>query len=147
MRRANKYKLRKTSRRRPVRDIYPKIALVFLGIIVMASFYVYQRVWVRNLILEVEQLEEQNETAAMELHQIRQDWMAASSIANMEARIKDFRLRMRPTLPDQNLALEVLSDNDLGRYAGLMKALEKIKTHIPVVSPNEAGAKELFEDK
>ena len=130
-----------------LRNYYLRVVVVITAIILLASFYVYQRVWVRNLVSEIESLEEQNEAGTKELLQLRQQWMAAASIASVEQRIKDLQLGLRPTLPDQNLVLRVLDDNNSGRYSGIVKALEKIKTHIPVVAPSNADAEELFEDK
>ena len=113
----------------------------------VASFYVYQRVWVRNLVAEIELLEIRNDEVSLEMGKVQRDWVAASSITNLEQRIKDMKLQLRPTLPDQNLLVEAMDDNYTGRFEGIVKALGKLKSNIPVVAPSEADAEELFEDK
>jgi cell division protein FtsL len=143
--RSRKRRVPLTGRQGPVRGIYLRIALMLMAVIIVASFYVYQRVWVRNLVTEIEELEEQNDKATLRLNRLREKWMAASSITSIEEKIKELGSRLRPTLPDQNLVVRPLEDGHVGRYSGLLKALRKIKTHMPVVGPNEADAEQLFE--
>jgi hypothetical protein len=111
----------------------------------MASFYIYQRVWVRNLITEVEALGKKNEIAQKRLAILKSEWMLASSISKIEATVDSLHLGLKPTSPSQNLALRPQSGWRNSRYAGLIEALKKLKGGIPLVSPNEADAKELFE--
>jgi hypothetical protein len=120
---------------------------ILLVVVAIASFYVYQRVWVRNLVTEIGELELQNERAGERLETIKSDWMAASSISNIEAAVRDYRLGLEPTRPSQNFTLRPYQNGDQGRYAGLIRAIEKLQKNIPLVSPNEVDAGELFDEK
>jgi len=123
---------------------YLRLVLLMMIIILVASFYVYQRVWVRNLVTEIEELEEQNETAEHHLSNLKVEWAAASSIAGIEESIESMRLGLKPTRPSQNLVVQPPADMGGGRYAGMLKALEKLKGSIPIVAPSEAEAQRLF---
>lgn len=123
---------------------YLRLVLLMMIVILVASFYVYQRVWVRNLITEIEELEEQNETAGRHLNSLKAEWAAASSIAGIEESIESMQLGLKPTKPSQNLMVQPPADIDGGRYAGMLKALEKLKGSIPIVAPSEAEAQRLF---
>jgi hypothetical protein len=126
---------------------YARIIGVILVIVAAASFYIYQRVWVRNLIEEVEDIQKRNEEAQLQLAAAKAEWISASSIANIEKAIGKSHLGLEPTLPSQNFTL--LSRPGIGqsRYAGLIKAFENLKSSIPLVSPNEADAGVLFEEE
>ena len=48
----------------------PRSSLVlcpFVVIVAASSFYIYQRVWVRNLITQIEEMEQRNEEARMQM--------------------------------------------------------------------------------
>lgn len=124
---------------------YIRIVGIILIIVTVASFYIYQRVWVRGLVDDIEQLEQQNDRAKEFLTDIKSDWMAASTITNIETRMGELRLGLKPTKPSQNYTLRPRQDQERSRYAGLMKAFEKLKGNIPLVSSNEADAGELFD--
>lgn len=144
---------RRYPKRRPMmpksfwRNRYLRITAVSLIIVGAASFYVYQRVWVRNLVAEIENLEKQNETAKENLSTIKSEWVAASSIAQIESEIGDLRLGLEPTKPVQNFTLRPKSGWEQSRYAGLIRALDKLHKNIPLVTSNEADAGELFDTK
>ena len=127
------------------RNRYIRITALSLIIVGAASFYVYQRVWVRNLVAEIESLEKQNETAQEHLSTIKSEWVAASSIVQIESSIGSLRLGLQPTKPVQNFTLRPKSDWERSRYAGLVKALDKLQKNIPLVTSNEADAGELFD--
>jgi len=126
---------------------YVRILGLIVIVVTVASFYIYQRVWVRNLVEEVEKLQDRNQRAGDYLATVESDWMAASSIANIETKIGELRLAMEPTRPSQNFTLRPLAEQEYDRYAGLIKAFEKLKGNIPLVSSNEADASELFDEK
>ncbi len=140
-------------RRQPIKALrftgnkYVRIVGIILVIVTIASFYIYQRVWVRNLVCEISQVEDKNEKAGMYLAAVKSEWMAASSMANIEVRIDDLKLDLKPTKPSQNYTLCPKTDRDRSRYAGLVKAFESLKGKIPLVSSNEADARELFDEK
>jgi cell division protein FtsL len=126
---------------------YLRIVGVIVVIVVVASFYIYQRVWVRNLVDEIGQLQQRNDQARENLAMVRSEWMAASSIANVETLVGEMKLGLKPTRPSQNFTLSPDREQNLNRYTGLVRAFEKLTNNIPLVSSNEADAGELFEDK
>lgn len=128
-----------------LRNRYLQIAAVFGLVIMISSFYIYQRVWVRNLISEIEDIEKQTETARLASANLKSKWMAASSMTAIEERIEKRKLGLGPTRPTQNLTLRPGEKADQSRYAGLLKALDKLKTNFPLVSSNDAEAGQLFE--
>ena len=73
--------------------------------------------------------------------------MAASSISNVEILVEELRLELEPTRPSQNFTLRPDAGQERSRYAGLVKALEKLKGSIPLVSSNEADASVLFDEE
>lgn len=125
---------------------YVRIIGSLVIIVMVASFYIYQRVWVRNLVSEIQELRDQNELAAQRLAELRTEWTEASSIASLETRIEAMGLGLQPTKPSQNLALSPPSRMS-GRYAGLLTALEKLGSNLPLVTSNEAEADQLFEQE
>lgn len=120
------------------------VTLILIGV---ASFYIYQRVWVRNLVMEVERLEEKNQEAREFMALMQSDWQAAISLAELEVKIDRWKLALRPTVPTQNLAMSLQPGTAGGRFGGLVQAFDKLKSHLPFVSLNETEAEELFEDK
>lgn len=126
---------------------YLRIIAAILLIVTVASFYIYQRVWVRNLDARIKNLESKNEKIWECRARLEARWMAASSIAGVETAIDKFGLDLRPTKPSQNRDLPVSPDRTGGRLAGLVNALEKLKENIPILSPNDAEAEQLFETK
>jgi cell division protein FtsL len=133
--------------RRWKRDPYVRIGGAILIIIVAASFYIYQRVWVRSLIAETEQLQKRNEQIRQQTSLLRSEWMSATSIASLETTIAEKGLALEPTKPTQNMALRPRPEWEGGRYEGLLKALEKLAGHVPLVRSNEAEASQLFQDE
>lgn len=123
-----------------------RIVGIIVMVVAVASFYIYQRVWVRNLVEEIERLQDRNQRAGEDMAAVKSEWMAASSIANIETRIGELRLHLTPTRPSQNFILRPLGGQESNRYSGLMKAFEKLKGSIPLVS-NEADASELFDEE
>jgi hypothetical protein len=126
---------------------YVRIVGVIVVIVVVASFYIYQRVWVRNLVDEIGQLQQRNDQARENLALVRTGWMAASSITNVETLVGEMKLDLKPTRPSQNFTLSPDREQNLNRYTGLVRAFEKLTNNIPLVSSSEADAGELFEDK
>ncbi len=135
---------RRRTRRQIIRDRYIRIVAVSLVIIAVASFYVYQRVWVRQLVSEIERLEARNAAASRYTATLEAQWKTSSSIGALERRITELNLGLRPTLPDQNFVLTPPQTSE-DRFAGFVNALEKLTRHLPVISTNEAGAEELFD--
>ena len=147
-RRTRSYWRRSHTRKKSLaRNRYLRIMGVALSVILISSFYIYQRVWVRNLVSDIERLEQRNELAQEKLDALKSEWMNASSIAAIDNAIQERKLALEPTKPMQNLALQSLEPEDAGRFAGLVKALEKLKSNIPVVKSNDAQAKELFKSQ
>jgi hypothetical protein len=126
---------------------YFRIVSIIVIIVAVASFYIYQRVWVRNLVAENKLLEARNGRTLEHLAALKSDWMAASSISNVEILVAELHLQLEPTSPTQNFTLRPDESCRRSRYAGLVKALEKLKGNIPLVSPNEADAGVLFKGK
>lgn len=126
---------------------YVIIVAGILVIVATASFYIYQRVWVRNMIAQIEVMQQRNEAARQQMGMLKSEWVAASSIASVEMTIAKRRLALEPTKPTQIMALVPPQEWHRNRYAGLWRALEKIAEHMPFVRTNEAEAKELFEDQ
>lgn len=118
-----------------------------MAVVLVCSFYVYQRVWVRNLVSEIETIQKKNLIAGQQLSRLQSQWAAASSIIEIEARIDNLKLKLRPTRPSQNLVLRPDGDRSDSRFAGLNNAWNKVKRHLPLVAPSEAGAEELFDTK
>jgi len=148
MKRARSHRRRRPkTRQRLWNNIYIRIVGFLVIIVTIASFYIYQRVWVRNTLEEIEQLRDRNEKAREQVVALKSDWMAASSLANVEHLIEDFRLKMVPTTPARNFTLTPRWPRGQNRFAGLIKAFEKLKGNIPLVSPSEADASELFRKK
>lgn len=126
---------------------YLRLGAIIMIIIAATSFYIYQRVWVRNLITEVENLQERNEHARQQMAVLRSQWMSATSIASIETAIAERKLALEPTKPAQNMVLRPPQEWNDGRYAGLMKALDKFIDHMPLIRSSEADAHELFQEK
>jgi len=141
----------KSSRLNRALRIFENRHIRIVGLIVViatvASFYIYQRVWVRNLVDEVKELQDRNQRTGEYLAGLKSEWVSASSMANIETKIADLRLALVPTRPAQNFSLDPLAGQEPDRYAGLIKAFEKLKGSIPLVSSNEADASELFEEQ
>jgi len=134
--------------KRLFRDRYVGIIVFILVVVLISSFYIYQRVWVRDLISKISQAETRNDTARQKLSDLKSEWVTASSIVNVEANIQRNQLGLIPTKPMQNLALQLMIEKENpGRYAGLMKAMEKLKNNLPMVQTNQAEAQQLFEAK
>jgi len=124
---------------------YVVIVGVIVVIVAASSFYIYQRVWVRNLISQIEAMEQRNEEARMQMGLLKSDWVSASSIAGIETAVAERKLAMEPTKPTQIMALRPPQIWRQGRYAGLWRALGKIAEHVPLIKTNEAQAGELFQ--
>ena len=124
---------------------YLRIISLILIITAVASFYIYQRVWVRGLVEEIDQLRELNKAAEQKTAMLRVEWMAASSIANVEAAATAMNLGLAPTRPSQNLVIQPEVEWEKDRYAGMMKAWEKLRGSIPLVKSNEAQAGQLYQ--
>lgn len=123
-------------------------------IIFVSSFYIYQRVWVRRLISQNDRIQRQTEQARLNLAGLERQWAQASSLTSVEAALEAQDLPLRPTAPSQNLILQPPTGPDStapaadpGKYAGLVKALDKLKSHLPVVTDNEANAEDTGRDK
>lgn|GEM_PF-2233054 len=137
-----------------LRNRYVRTVLLIMAVILVSSFYVYQRVWVRRLVQENETIQKQTDQARLYLARLQEEWARASSLTNLEAALQTLNLDLKPTLPTQNhaLPLDVAPDTcktqvDPGRYASLTKAIEKLKSHLPLVTPTEAEAKGISEGK
>lgn len=126
---------------------YLRIVLISLVIVALSSSYIYLRVWVRDLDDEISELKADNERVDKYLASLKTEWAAASSLSGIENSLVRFDLALKPTLPTQNLVIRPELIEDEGRYAGLIKALEKIKGNIPVLTSSEAEANPLFEDR
>ncbi len=124
---------------------YVMIVAVIVVIVAAASFYIYQRVWVRNMIAEIERMQERNEDARQQMGLLKSKWVAASSIASIETAVAKAKLALEPTKPTQIMALRPSHELEPGRYAGVWRAIVKITEHIPFIKTNEAQANELFE--
>ncbi|MEZ5360273.1 MAG: hypothetical protein R3F48_15765 [Candidatus Zixiibacteriota bacterium] len=125
---------------------YLRIVMLSLVIVALSSSYIYLRVWVRALDDEIKVLKEDNERIDKYLSSLKTDWVAASSLTGVEQSLEHFKLALQPTLPTQNFVIRPEMIQDDNRYAGLLKALEKIKGNIPVITSSEAEANQLFED-
>lgn len=134
--------------KRLFRDRYLGIIVFILVVVLISSFYIYQRVWVRKLISEIARTEARNDSARQVLSGFKAEWVTASSIVNVEADIQRSQLGLMPTKPTQNLALPLVFEKENpGRYAGFIKAMEKLKDNLPMVQTNQAEAQQLFEAK
>jgi hypothetical protein len=120
---------------------------IIVILVTVASFYIYQRVWVRNLVAENKMMEARNDRTREHLAALKSEWMKATSISNLEILVAKLDLELEPTSPSQNFTLRPDGGRERSRYAGLVKALEKLKGSIPIVSPNEADAGVLFKGK
>jgi hypothetical protein len=126
---------------------------ITLLVIVVSSFYIYQRVWVRTLVAYNEKLEKRNEVTRQRLAQLEAAWMTASSLGSMEAAITYDELGLEPTKPSQNFIVQwappspTVPEKPDGPYAGLAKAWSKLKQNMPVVEPAQVEAQPLFESK
>ena len=130
------------------RNRYVRIVTFILVVTGIASLYIYQRVWVRDLVQDIDRLQERNDRTRFHLARLKSEWTLASSISGVEAAIVQMNLALEPTRPYQNLVLtppprEVSPD----KYAVLMKALEKFRGHLPIVKTTEAQAGQLFKAK
>lgn len=128
------------------------IGITLLAILI-SSFYIYQRVWVRTMVATNEKLEKRNDVTRQRLAQLEAAWMTASSLGSIETAILDGELLLEPTKPSQNFVVQVVlpaapvSEKPEGPYAGLSKALGKIKQNMPMVESVEAEAEPLFKTK
>ena len=147
MTRTRTYRRKRSRKEKLLGNPYLRLGALTVLVIIISSFYIYQRVWVRSLISEVEDLQAQNESAGLLCSQLESQWMTATSISAIETRIKADKLGLRPTTPTQNLVLEPNAGYDRGRYAGLLNALDKLKSNIPLVTSSEAEAGQLFESE
>jgi hypothetical protein len=144
--RRRKYRRSRSARsRRFWKNRYVMIVAVIAVIVATASFYIYQRVWVRNMIAEIETMQKRNEDARLQMRLLKSKWVSASSIASIETAVAEHKLALEPTKPTQIMALRPPQELRQGRYAGLWRAIEKIANHMPLIKTNEAQAKELFE--
>lgn len=120
-------------------------AVILMG---LSSFYIYQRVWVRSLITEIDQLKATNQTAHLVSSDLRAKWMSASSLKTIEEILLASKTNMRPTPPARNLSLKPdMTTTSSGRFAGLSRAMEKIRKSVPLLSTNDAEAGEIFKQR
>lgn len=136
---------RSAHRRRFWQNRYVLIVAVIAVIVSAASFYIYQRVWVRNMIAEIEAMQQRNEDARLQLGILKKEWVSASSISSIETAVADRKLALEPTKPTQIMALRPPQEWQPGRYEGLWRAIVKLADHMPLIKTNEAQAEELFE--
>jgi len=132
------------------RNRYLRLVSIILIITAVASFYIYQRVWVRNLVAEIDRMRNRNERAMQQVAALKTDWTTATALSNVELTVQTMGLGLRPTRPSQNFIISTIvkeKDVEEGRYAGLVKALGKLKGNFPTVTTNEADAKELFQTR
>jgi hypothetical protein len=128
------------------------IGITLLAIMI-SSFYIYQRVWVRTMVGYNEKLEKRNDVTRQRLAQLEAAWMTASSLGSIEAAIQDGQLGLEPTKPSQNFTVQAVlpaapvPEKPEGPYAGLAKALGKLKQNMPTVEPAQAEAQPLFKTK
>lgn len=126
---------------------------ITLLVIMVSSFYIYQRVWVRTMVAYNEKLEKRNDLTRQRLAQLEAAWMTASSLGSVETAIMDGQLGLEPTKPSQNFTVQAVlpappvPEAPDGPYAGLAKALGKLKQNMPMVEPAQAEAQPLFETK
>jgi cell division protein FtsL len=125
---------------------YIRIVGIIMVVVMVASVYIYQRVWTRNLSEEIDELQKQNDRTREHLVALKSDWIATSSISNVEIRLEELDLKLKPTRPSQNFTLRPDAGREPSRYAGLVKALESLKGSISLVS-NEADARILFDEE
>lgn len=136
---------RRTRSRRFWENRYVIIVAGILVVVATASFYIYQRVWVRNMIVQIEVMQQRNEDARQQMGILKSEWVAASSITSIETTVAEHRLALKPTNPTQIMALVPPREWHRSRYAGLWRALEKLAQNMPFMRTNEAEAKELFD--
>ncbi|MEE9442780.1 MAG: hypothetical protein V3V99_08945 [candidate division Zixibacteria bacterium] len=144
-----RYKTKRRSSRKnnlPV-NRFVRLILFTLTVVFLASVYIYQRVWVRELDNEIKKLQKKNELAEEFLSELKIDWIEASTLINVEKAIAVHKLGLQPTMPHQNLIVNPVLYEDRGRYAGFFKAFDKLKEGIPFIAPSEAEANQLFEVK
>lgn len=126
---------------------------ITLLVIVVSSFYIYQRVWVRTLVAYNEKLEKRNDVTRQRLAQLEAAWMTASSLGSVEAAIMYDELGLEPTKPSQNFTVQLVPpappvpEEPQGPYAGLAKAWGKLRQNMPMVEPAQVEAQPLFEPK
>ncbi len=141
-----KYRRSRSARsRRFWHNRYVGIVAVIAVIVAASSFYIYQRVWVRNMIAEIETMQQRNEDARMQMGVLKGEWVSASSIASIETAVAERKLALEPTKPTQIMALRPPQEWQPGRYDGLWRAIVKLAEHMPLITTNEAKADELFE--
>ena len=145
-RRTYRRRTSKTPRLLPEKG-YVRIIVISLIVVTLASFYIYQRIWVRQLDATNRQLQERNEVARDHLMSLKDAWVSQSTLAAVEESLSRWQLKLRPTLPPQNLTLTPGSSMTTGRYAELVRALEKLKENMPLIGTTEAEANQLFESQ
>jgi cell division protein FtsL len=121
------------------RSRYIRLLALLAVVIVVCSFYIYQRVWVRDLLDEVKTLEDQNEMLLRETADLESSWARASSLRSIENLIADRQLGLTPAEPSQYLALVPLQEVP-GRFDGFRAALRKLRDNLPIVSSSRAEA-------
>lgn len=126
---------------------FVRIIIFTLTIVSLASVYIYQRVWVRELDDEIKELQKKNELAEEFLSELKIEWIEASTLVNVENAISEHKLGLQPTMPNQNLVVSPLMNQEQGRFAGFFKAVDKLKDGIPFIAPSEAEANQIFEAK
>jgi hypothetical protein len=140
------YKRRNRTRQKNVpANKFARIILFSLIIVIIASFYIYQRVWVRKLDSENKELKKRNLLAEQYLNDLRKEWVEISTMKNVEELVAEFKLDLRPTSPAQNFVIypdQIVEDKE---YAGLERALKKLKDGLPKIAPSEAEAKQLID--
>ncbi|NMC44497.1 MAG: hypothetical protein GYA46_11315 [candidate division Zixibacteria bacterium] len=128
------------------------IGITLLAILI-SSFYIYQRVWVRTMVAYNEKLEKRNDVTRQRLAQLEAAWMTASSLGSIETAILDGGLGLEPTKPSQNFVVQAVlpvvpsPEKPDGPYTGLATALGKLKQNMPIVESAEAEAEPLFKTK
>ncbi|MDD4051923.1 MAG: hypothetical protein PHR28_08515, partial [candidate division Zixibacteria bacterium] len=98
-------------------------------------------------------LEKRNDVTRQRLAQLEAAWMTASSLGSVEAAIIYDELGLGPTKPSQNFTVQLappapaVPEKPDGPYAGLAKALGKLRQNMPMVEPAQVEAQPLFESK
>ncbi|MFH1698963.1 MAG: hypothetical protein ABIE07_00110 [Candidatus Zixiibacteriota bacterium] len=144
-----RYRTKRCSSRRNSLPVNRFVRLIFLTltIVSLASVYIYQRVWVRELDDEIKELQKKNELAEGFLSELKIDWIEASTLINVEKTIAVHKLGLEPTMPHQNLVVNPALNEDRGRFAGFFTAFDKLKEGIPFIAPSDAEANQLFEEE
>ncbi len=123
---------------------YFPVTIIVALVLVASVIHVWQRVVVRNLVIEVSALGKENRSLVDDAHKIQSRITALSMTARIEGYAMD-SLGLKRVSADQLFTLvpEEHTPVATDELATILFSIKRVAEYLPVLSPNQAGASQL----